>query len=868
MKRNKLIILATAISLVAGIGTLSRFSTKESEGEWMASMEEESEGRSIQGAIESFYSMRLNEATGTLEPEWIKEAIAQADKIKVTSRAAKPIVWKNMGPDNIGGRIRAFLMHRDSANLMFAGGVSGGLFRSNTGGLSWRPVNDLQQNLNVNCIAQTPNGIIYYGTGEGFYTNGGGTRNGSPAFDGLGVFKSTDNTGKTFTSITNTKSWTRCNVMLAHPTEDWLWVANEAGLYKTSNGGTSWTLVRGGAILDAAIDKDGIIWCSNNIGTIYKGNVDGTTFTSVNNGITPGGRTSIAISPQDPQYIYLLGSSGGSMSGVWRTTNGGAQNLGDINWDLIVAKSSVTDIFGSNTQGWYDNVIGVDPLDKDKIYLGGVGLAVWDQDKGYREITSQFDMPWNSGYVHADKHVIQFNMRTSPPTMIVGTDGGLFFSQDRATWSPMNRGFTTLQLYNVAANYLGHVMGGSQDNGTQLINFSGNSFNGEPSKSSAEVYGGDGFDVEFSSFNPAVMFVSTYYGNVARSANGGQSSSTFWDLRQDGKVPSDFNTTFTLWEQSEKVSKLFLAKNTDVWVALNPTDFSTPVAWYLLTASLGGDRIIEMDHTPDGDHLFVAKHQRVYRIDSIQSAKYDPNSGARVVPSKIKLVNITPAGANGRTVTSVNVDQSNPNHVVVTLGGYGNSSYVYETENALDAVPTWKNITGNLPSMPVYDAVVDVDDANRIVLATDLGIWLTENGGTSWEEANTGMARVPVYEIRGYEYHPWEGMDLYIGTHGRGFFRSTGLLTSTKKIARDATSLKVYPNPAKENIQVSFDAKTNGKVAMEIFDIHGKKMGASQHESVKGNNVYTINISDLASGYYFAKLTQSGTSGTVKFLVQ
>jgi hypothetical protein len=872
MKLNKLILLATSCTLVSGIVVTSRYSGagnwSEPRGTARFSGGEEEGERGIDGAIESFYSMRLNEATGTLEPEWIDAAIAQANKLRLSSRAAKPITWQNMGPDNVGGRTRAFLMHRDSAHLMFVGGVSGGLFRSNTAGQSWVPVNDKQENLQVTCITQTADGTIYYGTGEGGFTNGGGTRNGSPAFNGRGVFKSSDNRGLVFTPMANTASWISCNAMVAHSTnKDIFYVATENGLMRTENSGSSWSVVRGGAIKEVVIDKDNVVWCSNDVGSVYK-STDGKVFTAMNGGIDPRGRTAIAVSPQDPQYVYLLGSGRrfttdqGKMTGVWRSTNGGT------NWELIIAQSSVTDIFGPNQQGWYDNVIAVDPLNKNKIYMGGVVLAVWDTDKGFREIASTFDAPWNNGYVHADKHVIQFNMRTSPPTMIVGSDGGLHFSQNQSTWTPRNRGFTTFQLYNVAANYLGHITGGSQDNGTQLINYTGNSFNGELSKTAIEIYGGDGFDVEFSRYNPKTIFVSTYYGSVARTANGGQSSSTFWDDRQDGTVPTDFNTTFTLWEKDSTKSMLFLAKDKDVWAAINPTDFANEVNWFLVSQNLGNDRIIEMDHTPDGNTLFICKSERVYRVDSLQSATYDPNTGVRAIPAPIKTTNITPAGANGRVVTSVNVSQSNPNHLVVTLGGYGNNTYVYETENALSAVPTWKNITGDLPSMPVYDAVVDTDDPDRIVLATDLGIWLTENGGTNWEEANTGMARVPVFEIRGYEFNPWEGMVMYIGTHGRGFYRSTSLLTSTKKIKADATALKAYPNPTREKVNISFNASVAAKVNVEIYSMSGARQTELSMTAAPGANSISLDVSSFTNGYYFARVVQGSKTSTVKFAVQ
>jgi hypothetical protein len=295
------------------------------------------------------------------------------------------------------------------------------------------------------------------------------------------------------------------------------------------------------------------------------------------------------------------------------------------------------------------------------------------------------------------------------------------------------------------------------------------------------------------------------------------------------------------------------------------------VSWYLVAKGLGNDRIIEMDYTADGDHLFLCKSGRVTRIDSINSATFTLAANPTVlqVPTPIVQTNITPSGLSGRTVTSVNVDQMNAEHVIITLGGYGNSSYVYETNNALDAVPTWKNITGNLPSMPVYDAVVDVDDSKRIVLGTDLGVWYTEDGGANWVEGNDGMARVPVFEIRGYEWRPWEGMTMYVGTHGRGFFRSRTLLTSTKNL-KDNTSLKVvvYPNPTSDRATVSVQSKVKETAVLRVVNLQGKVVMEKSVEIVVGENNYEIGLGNLTKGYYFATVKGNTNQGTVKVCVQ
>ncbi len=842
----------------SGMGNLKKsIRIEKSEGE-----EEE-----IGPALEYLHYLRANEITGTIEPEWVEAAIAQADKLKMLRRNAS-IQWTNMGPDNIGGRCRALLLDKDSMNLWFMGGVSGGLFRSNTGGLSWAPVNDKQENLNVTCIAQTPDGTIYYGTGEGGFTNLSGTRNGSPAFFGNGLYKSSNRSGTVFTRMANASDsrFYECNSMAAHPTQDKFYVATQSGLYVFTNGGTAIATVRGGECKEVKLDKNGVLWCSFSDGRVFKSDANGANLTLQNYGSATG-RVSIAISPEDPNYVYLQNAQT-RLNGVYRTTDGGAT------WQQIIYYNSVTDNMGTG-QGYYDNVCCVDPTNKNRVYLGGVVMGEWDNVNGYREIASMFDAPWNTGYVHADKHIIQFDTRVSPALMLVGCDGGLFGSRDRKTWTRMNRNFTTYQCYNIAANRLGHMAGGSQDNGTQLINFSGNSINGAPSKTALEIYSGDGFDVEFSRFYPKTIFVSTYFGRIARTANSGQSSSTFWDdrIKPDEAATNppdvDFNTHFVLWEKNDSVSRLFLARNSEVWAAINPTDFINDVSWFRVASGLGNDRIVEMDYTPDGDHLFIAKAGRLIRIDNLNSATYTiaANPGANTIPAGISSVQFVPTGTSSRVITSVNVDQNDENHVVITLGGYGSSIYVMESKDALAANPTWTNITGDLPKMPIYDAVIDPDKPSRIILGTDLGVYVTENGGTNWTEANTGMARVPVFEIRGYEWKPWEGINLYIGTHGRGYYQSTSLTSTVKKYPSVFTGINAYPVPATDNLNVSFSSARSEKVTVEVFALNGTKMQSAAVNAATGENKTRLNISSLSNGSYFVRITGAQGSNAVKFTV-
>ena len=837
------------------------------------STEEHEDGpEGIREAIQYQYALRNNQVTGDLDPQWITDAVSQADRMP-RLRLNKNLIWDNMGPDNIGGRTRAFLVHKDSQNIWFVGSVSGGLFRSSSRGSSWTPVNDLQENLNVNCIGQTLNGDIFYGTGEGSFTNLSGDRNGSPAFAGGGIFKNQDAGGRVFKRLSNTNNsnFTQVNSMASHPTENKLFVGTSTGIWVTTDGGTTFNRIRTGSCREVKIASDGTLFA--NLGNKLVRSTDGgTTYTDMSIG-SGSSRVAIAISPEDPNYVYCMSSaSNGALDGVYRSTDKGA------NWTKIASQSAYFNIFGTN-QGWYDNVISVHPKNKDRVFMGGVELAQWDPVNGARFMASLFGAGWNDAYVHADKHVIEWIPNTNPPEIIVGTDGGLFHSRDLTNWTERNHGFISFQLYNVAANYLGWVTGGSQDNGTQLINFTGNTnANGDVSKAAVSIGGGDGFDVDISRHNPKIIFSSIYYGTVYRSANGGQSRSTFWDTRIGGSTGStiaqtNFFTIFTLWEHPsiKDSSRLFLAKDNEIWMCVNPTNFSQAPTWFLVATNLGTDRVIDLEHTPDGNSLFITKAGRMFRVDGLNSATFTTaaNPGVRDIPAGISINSVYGNLPGGRSVTSINIDPNNSNRAVVTLGNYNNTNFVYLTTNALSASPSYTNITSNLPGIPVYDAFIDFKNPNYIVLGTDLGIFATENAGTTWEEQNSGMARVPVFEIRGYQWNPWMGSEIYIGTHGRGFYRSRSLLTGSNSPAQliRTSALTVFPNPAQSTAQLSFEVLRAGKGSLLLYNLKGQVVYRQELTVTAGKQTLSLPVAQLQAGHFIAVLELPGEKKTGKLVV-
>lgn len=879
-KYNYLFTSLSALSLTVLLGLTGKLSNKSSDNSRFA--QSATDEKTIDEALDGIFRLKRDPKTNSINHDDIVRAYDQANKLSLF-RLNKSFTWANLGPDNVGGRTRAFLIDKDSANIMLVGSVSGGLFRSTDFAASWKPVNDQQENLAVCSITQLGNGDIFYGTGELF--------NQAPALSAGGIFVS-KNKGRSFTILASTKNKTDFTGVASMATSidgNTLFAGTTTGFWYSEDGGTTFKRIKTGYAKDIKVGSDGVVWSNigNDLFKITDWKVAGG-YTKMTLGGGTTGRICVAVSPQDPQYVYCIAATsqavrGAQLEGVYRSINGGTSwtkihNGGSPYSDPLCQVNTSTD-----GQGGYDLCIGVDPKDKNRIFMGGVQFAKWDETNGFKMTANLFDAPWNTQNIHADKHLIAWNTKTNPPTLIVGTDGGLYFSYDNGnTFTPKNKGFTSLQLYNVAANSLGHVMGGSQDNGTQLINFTGNiSIPGQQSKMAVEITSGDGFDAEFSRIYPKTTFTSTYYGRVYRSNNGGQSIAGFYDKRisTDGASIANKNTSFftkmALWEPSnpseDTNSRFFLGCDQELWMAKGVTNPGVSPDWFLLSNTIGGDNDInEIEVSPDGDHVWISKDGKLYRIDSLNSAVFSTTlyPVANAIPKPIKTVNVFGNLPGGRTVTSASLDPKNPNHMVVTLGNYGYTAYIFETNNALSAAPTYTNITGNLPSMPVYDAAIWAYNSKYIILGTDLGVWVSENGGTTWEEANSGMARVPVFEVKQYEWNPGAGTVLYLGTFGRGYYRSNSWYTGINNpnaLEASVNNIKAFPNPATSVVNIKFVGLKFTQGEIKITDLSGKAVLTKKVKINKGDNNVEMQLTDFKPGIYFAMI--SGNKGAVKFLV-
>ncbi len=975
------------------------------------------EEQSAAGAAAYLHSLRANQITGEVTQEDIQNAIESLANMPESSIGLN---WAERGPNNRGGRTRGLAINPNNPSEMYVGSVSGGLYFTNNGGLSWLEVNPDQENLAVMTIAYSKNGDVYYGTGEGLYNNwttGYGAFT-SSGFPGAGIYKK-GASNNSFTQLSGTSALSSIGAIVCDPNNnDKVFAATSSGIRMTTNGGSAWTnplqgqIGSNGTCWDIHMDAGGNVWGTLG-GRVMKSTDGGSTWTEISKssaGSTglprSGGRIMFASASDDADYIYVVQiTSGNALAGVYRTTNGGDT------WTKIGQKSTYFDPFcRTQCQGEYDLAVGVDPSNKNRIIVGGITVWEWEQGQGWNQVNG-FG-PYN---IHADNHDVIWHPTDSSKVYMVN-DGGIYFSNNGGTtWQTLNKNYSTTQFYSIGISSDRYVVGGTQDNGSWVMDGSGNTPNEGRTLGAVDGFSGDGGFSAVSWLVPKIYFTEYQQGRIGRSENKGQSFSSFWDNRSSQGIGS-WMTPFYLYENSADLlsqdsvdfkveqairslgfanagqdtftskivpmqssanmitstfkvqsgnmlvvsdasgnlsgdgsgnlnaatgeftvvfnsspaaeiiatidlafdagSEIIAGSNTNglpfkytlpnamgmgdsiviqdpvssmfvvgfsgsIWMTRGALDFMVTPEWWKLASITGTVQSLEV--SADGDYIWAGTSSgRLYRISGLQGARSyttaDLDSGATAV--SVDLVD----NYFGRNITSIAVDPNDNDRVLVTLGNYNNSNYVYYSSNATDASPTFVVKDGNLGNFPVYAATFDKGNSNYAIIGTEFGIFSTQNINTTqpqWGADNSGLARVPVFTLKQYRTNKsstndmdvLEG-DIFAGTYGRGTFQTTTLQTtrplgiSERDMEGPADQLlKLFPNPADDMTTMEIELAA-GDHTIQVLDLNGRVVTIMPYTATSnGVQRIEVNVSTLGNGLYIVGVPSVPASFTRLMIV-
>ncbi|MCF8254649.1 MAG: PKD domain-containing protein [Bacteroidia bacterium] len=682
-------------------------------------------------------------------------------------KAAIPgVTWTARGPNNCGGRTRCVLvdLNDPTRKTLWAGSVAGGLWRTTditATNTQWTSSNDFFDNLAITHIDQAPNNpqVMYFCTGEG--------NSNLDAVRGLGVWKSV-NGGASWSQLaaTSNSNYYYCQKVVSIGNGDTLMVLTKTGLYRSVNGGTAFTKVLGTGIssagniaYDLEVMANKTIYVtmstgSSNGGTIHKSYNFGATWTSPLTlpSYFNKDEMEIAVSGTDTNTLYALVESSSKIQGILKTNNAG------ISFDTVishpidadggVSTSSARKDF-SRGQAWYDLSLAVDPNNPNVVVVGGVDLfKTTNGGSSWTQLSH-----WYGGFgfqeVHADQHYVCFEPGNSNVTYY-SNDGGVYrcsnFTASSPTIVSKESNYNTTQFYacdihpNAGSN---QFVAGAQDNGSHALNSPGIG-------SSIEVTGGDGAFCHIDQDQPQYWFTSYVYTSYYRSTNTGASFSNVLNTSvTTGSFisPSDYD---------DLNNKMYLCGNNGTFVRwTNPQTGNT--LQFDTVPLFNNGKITHVKVSPNTSNrvFFGLNNGRIIRIDNAHI-----NAG---IDTYINNGFGMPTGS----VSCIEVEDGNDNHIVVTYSNYGVVS-VWETKNG---GTSWASIEGNLPDMPIRWALLSPNKNWQLMLATELGVWTTDSirgTTTNWQPSNTGFAnlRTDMLKMRGFD------KQVLAATHGRGVFTS------------------------------------------------------------------------------------------------
>ncbi|RLD21428.1 MAG: hypothetical protein DRI69_04040 [Bacteroidetes bacterium] len=733
--------------------------------------------------------------------------------------------WDDLGPRNIGGRIRAIAINPDDPTEIFVGGAAGGVWRSTNSGSNWNLLTPTPLSYPVTSIVIDPENtdIIYATTGE---------LAGSKRAAGIGILKSMDggSSWEILSGPTGANFYWLSKIVMNPLNTDILYAVGSWGnvsggnnrgmIYKSTDAGATWQILWeenippiSRNIYDVEInpnDTSELI-----IGTLRQGLISedsGVTWSSFmgdapliqtdTNAVSR--RCELAYCPDNPNTIYMLryvtqdadndGTTDTWLSELWQSTNGG----GSWNVQTITQGESA----GSNilaTQGDYDNTLWVDPVNCNRVILGGIDLWKWTNGSLTRISKWQDDIGGNenggNNSAHADQHIIVEDPGYNGSTnnrVYFGNDGGIYKTNNIWTatknsgWSSLVNGLKITQLYSVDVSKGGGILiAGAQDN-SFFMDHTGNGTDLNWGIWST----GDGGHCAIKKSDTDIMYASTQNGLIYFSSNSGDDFCRIASL--DG-VSGTCNSSWTTTDNPIFIAPLEMDPNNDdrIFVAgerLFRGDLISALGLYIMTWStvksdaVTGRQITTIEIAKgDGTVIWVG-----YGNGTVAMTTNGGSSWTNVDNNGIGLAN--------KYITDIAINPGNHNEVMVTVAGGYTQNSVYYTDNA---GTTWENRSLDF-DMLVHSVTWHPQSGNWVYIGTDQGIFASEDDGQEWSitpliSQNSG----PYASSEGPIYTPvlelvWQGTGsstypyyLVAATHGRGAWRTKAPIRTTYYVDKD-----------------------------------------------------------------------------------
>jgi photosystem II stability/assembly factor-like uncharacterized protein len=753
------------------------------------------------------------------------------------------------------GRINSVTFHPTDTNIMYVGVGRGGVWKTTDQGQSWIPITDHLPTLRVSDVAIDPNQpeTIYVSLGDYAYLG--------VALDwddrkrnilyGMGVYKSTDGgstwapTGLSY-SDPNFDGATFRRVFVKGGDSNELLAAGTTGMWKSYDGGTSWSKVYNDLIWDierfatsnTLYATTGQIY-NNGQGLILKSSDFGSSWSPLTTGMNPNllQRIEVMVAPSDSNYVYAVACDiNNDYYGLYRSTNAG------LTWSLQASQPDLFSYDHTNPNSYanpiYDMSLFIDHNDKEKIIVGGINM--WGSvDGGVNWGPVGY---WTTTYgpsIHADQHQMRYN--TLSQKYYVCGDGGIYATSDvqigdwnsppfPTVWENIsdNMQITAFTRVHSSKSNPNRVIAGAQDNATFFYN--GTSWR--------NLFGGDGMDCAIDPVNPNLIYGSSQYGYFSKSSNGGASTSYMTNSQ------GDWNTPLRL-DDNDNLSIIIAPRN--IKISTNGGNSFSNISNFPINPTIGNVIGCTALEVAENNSDFIYTSKRIWQSVQIPSALWRTKNKGQV------WENISAGLPINLYLTSIDSDPNDENHIWVTCSGFDQGDKVFES---LDAGDSWTNISYDLPNIPV-NHVLTINDANSqyVLLGTDIGCYYKLDHDTSWSILGSGLPNVVVDDL---DYNATDNA-VYAATFGRGIWKldlSQLIVSSRMKLPMEG--FKVYPNPGSGSVQI--ELKNQNPISYEVINVQGKVV-----EEGKRNGSFSL---DLNKGLYWIKINGKSTVQIEKIIIQ
>jgi photosystem II stability/assembly factor-like uncharacterized protein len=718
------------------------------------------------------------------------------------------LTFRNIGPAQIGGRIDDLAVVESNPSVFYVATASAGLWKTVNNGTTWEALFDREPSVasvGAVALAQDAPDLVWVGTGE--------SNNRQSSTWGNGVYKSTDG-GRTWRSqgLTDTRHIAR--IVIDPRNHDIVYVAavghlfganTERGVYKTSDGGTTWTQVLAvdadtGAtdlvintanprILVAAMyQRRRAPWGFNGGGPgggLYRSTDEGRTWTRITQGLPAGqvGRIGLDAYHADPNIIFAL---------VEHTTEGGLYRSDD-------AGARWTKVSAMNPRPMYFSQIRVDPTDRQRIYVLGVGLEI--SNDGGRTFSSSY-------LLHTDHHAMWIDPK-NPAHVIEGNDGGVGISYDRgASWvtvDNMNLGQFYHVGYDMDTPY--RVYGGLQDN----MAWGGPSATrhrlGVPGTEWFQIGEYDGFVATADPTDSRIVYAEAPTGRLLRIDRETNERKTIKPEGAPGEPPLrwNWNTPFLISPHAPNViliggNRVFRsADRGQTWNAISPDlTFNRDREQMALMGVAGKDIRYSKNDGVSSFSTLVAltespKKAGVYYAGSDDGAVHVSRDGGQTWDN---LSTAFPGLPGGTSVSGLAASRFDERVAYATFDGHLSDRYEPYVFVTRDAGRTWKAIAAGLPRDHTVRCITeDLKNPDVLYLGTEFGLFVSLDRGERWSRL-ANLPSVPVAEIT---LHPRDN-DMLVATHGRGIWILDDL--GPIQHATDAVGTEAYLFPVRPSIEL------------------------------------------------------------------